>query len=120
MFGKSERILLVPCCKTEFCVVGRYHNCPPFVVSMSVQNGAMILWEPFIGKGCDVYWVSGARNVTSPLLFTFWKQRVIVCKSVHPKISFFVIILNENKLWKNKEYDHDLKSMHLEKQYALL
>lgn len=31
------------------------------------------------------------------------------------KNKFFVIILNENKFWKNKEYDYDLKCMYLEK-----
>ena len=69
ILGKRERILVVPCCSSQFCVV-RYHNCPPFLVSMSVQKGAMILWDPLIGNGSGVYWVSGDSNVTSPLLFT--------------------------------------------------
>lgn len=79
---KRERILLVPCCSSEFCVV-RYHSCPPLLVSMSVQKGAMILWDPLIGNGSDVYWVSGDPNVTSPLLFTYAIKKRF-------KISYFI------------------------------
>ena len=70
ILGNREQILLVPCCSSEFCVV-RYHSCPPLLVWMSVQKGAMILWDPLIGNGSEVYWVSGDPNVTSPLLFTY-------------------------------------------------
>lgn len=109
MFGKRTRILLDPCCKVELCVVVRYHSCPPFLVSMSVQNGAIILWEPFIGKGCDVYSVSGVANVTSPLLFTFENNTTILlrmCKyqivSVCPEMNCcnrfdFVLIIFHTK-----------------------
>ena len=82
ILGKRERILVVPCCSSEFCVV-RYHNRPPFPVSMSVQKGAIILWDPLIGNGSEVYWVSGDPNVTSPLLFTYAIKKRF-------KISYFI------------------------------
>lgn len=82
MCGKRFRISLVPCSNIKFCVVKRYHSCPPFLISMSVQNGAMILWEPLIGKEFATNWLRLLSNVTSPLAFTFENQNI---NTVHEK-----------------------------------
>lgn len=82
MCGKRFRISLVPCSNIKSCVVKRYHSCPPFLISMSVQNGAMILWEPLIGKEFATYWLRLLSNVTSPLVFTFENQNI---NTVHEK-----------------------------------
>lgn len=63
-------------------LVKRYHSCPPFLISMSVQNGAMILWEPLIGKEFATNWLRLLSNVTSPLVFTFENQNI---NTVHEK-----------------------------------
>lgn len=68
--GNTVRILFVPCCKIEKSVVVRYQRDPPFKVFMSVQNGAIILCDPFIGKAYAVNWLNAVPNVTSPLVLT--------------------------------------------------
>lgn len=85
MCGKRFRISLVPCSNIKSCVLKRYHSCPPFLISMSVQNGAMILWEPLIGKELATYWLRLLSNVTSPLVFTFGNQNINI---VHTNYCF--------------------------------
>lgn len=88
MCGKRFRISLAPCSNMKSCVVKRYHSCPPFLISMSVQNGAMILWEPLIGKELATYWLRLLSNVTSPLVFTFGNQNINIVHTnycFHPK-----------------------------------
>lgn len=74
--GNTVRILFVPNCKMDESVVVRYQRYPPFAVLMSVQNGAIILCDPVIGKAFALYSFNAVSNVTSPLLLT-WKQTLI-------------------------------------------
>lgn len=50
VFWNVILISVFACSKVVLSIVVRYQRFPPFLVSTSDQNGAIILWDPFIGN----------------------------------------------------------------------
>ena len=70
-FGKYVLISTVALSSKSICVVSLYQTVPPFNVSTSDQNGAIILASLATGNGSGVYVCTGSKKEITPLVLTY-------------------------------------------------